>query len=450
MRSRFPLAVLLICLARTAFASTCGGFSIVPADHVIVQYSAPLPAGATLAPPTVTVLGTDIQVSRNVSSGSSVDVACVDDRVDLGYLGAGRFNLTWSDNAGLTTQRSTFAFLVGTPAAGIADETSALLPLLPDQPVRLEVNACSQRPAVAYRSGNDIEISQYGTGSACKLYLLDFGVLPEGIYNVKTTRLDGASAAPALTSFSFIVQQPPPVAIFYLDSDAITPTDHGTAHLHHGVKYVGATPRFDGFPGVTEIATYVDPETKAAWPLTTIIRPVTDSVDTTRITLGSWTSFVRAQDLDIGAPANGYNEIRWYDQVSVNGTVVGFQSANPPVGFQWTNGTVQCSSFPRITIPSPVFEGVPFDVTLTTMGTLAAGPTVTKNGPNFFIYLQPDQGEVLPAGPPQCTTYSARVTSSFAGLNSLAWFYASNGKWVELAASNFTVLEAPRRRAARH
>lgn len=68
-------------------------------------------------------------------------MACVDDRVDLGILGAGRFNLTWSDNAGFTSQRSTFTFLVGTAAAGTGDETSALLPLLPNQPVRLEVNA---------------------------------------------------------------------------------------------------------------------------------------------------------------------------------------------------------------------------------------------------------------------------------------------------------------------
>ncbi|HEY2325798.1 MAG TPA: hypothetical protein VGJ82_23275, partial [Thermoanaerobaculia bacterium] len=67
MRSRFLVALLLSSVTRAAFALTCGGFSIVPADHVIVKYSAALPAGATLTPPVVSVLGTAINVSRNVS-----------------------------------------------------------------------------------------------------------------------------------------------------------------------------------------------------------------------------------------------------------------------------------------------------------------------------------------------------------------------------------------------
>lgn len=102
---RSVLMLVLLCATRTALGVTCDGFSIVPADHVIVKYSAALPKGATVSPPIASFSGTNVAVSRNISGASATDVACVDDRVDLGILGAGRFNLTWSDNAGFTSVR---------------------------------------------------------------------------------------------------------------------------------------------------------------------------------------------------------------------------------------------------------------------------------------------------------------------------------------------------------
>ncbi|HEV8431887.1 MAG TPA: hypothetical protein VGR95_00640 [Thermoanaerobaculia bacterium] len=46
MRRLLLLSFLLVG-ARAAFAVTCGGFSIVTADHIVVKYSAPVATGAT-------------------------------------------------------------------------------------------------------------------------------------------------------------------------------------------------------------------------------------------------------------------------------------------------------------------------------------------------------------------------------------------------------------------
>jgi hypothetical protein len=446
-RSAAVLAVFVICAVRSASAATCAGFSIVPGDHVMVRFSTSLPSGATVSSPVVSISGLDVAVTRNVSGGSAITAACVDDLVDLGYLGAGRFNLAWTDNINFTSQRSAFTFFVGTPAAGTVDETSVLLPVLPTQPLRLEVNACSQRPAVAYRSGNDILISQYGSGTTCKIYVLDFGVLPEGTYNVRTTRLD-ATSGPSSTSFSFIVQQPGPES-GCSDRSSITPTERGTARLNYEVPYRGFRPTF-GPPAVTEIGTYIDPDSKAAWPLTTILGPVSDTADSTKLVSG-FSNYCRGENLDIGIPVNGYNEIRWYDQVSVNGVVVGFKSTGTSVGFQWAGGAVQCSSFPRAIIPSPALEGPPIDLGLSTLGGFNAVPAITVYGRNYFIelVLVPQEGPI-PTGPPRCRTYSVNLGPLSAGLYSISWGYMGGGSWHPISNSLFTVIKPPRQRAARH
>jgi hypothetical protein len=106
MRRLLLLSLFLLGATRAARAVTCGGFSIVPSDHVLVKYSAGLATGATHSVPAVSVMGTEVTVTRNVSGGSSTVESCVDDMADLGYLGAGRFNVTWNDNVNLTTRRS--------------------------------------------------------------------------------------------------------------------------------------------------------------------------------------------------------------------------------------------------------------------------------------------------------------------------------------------------------
>jgi hypothetical protein len=103
---RLLLLSLLLGATRAAFAVTCGGFSIVTADHIVVKYSAPVATGATRSTPVVSMSGTEITVTRTLSGGSATDVSCADDTIDLGYLGAGRFNVTWNDNVNLTTRRS--------------------------------------------------------------------------------------------------------------------------------------------------------------------------------------------------------------------------------------------------------------------------------------------------------------------------------------------------------
>ena len=443
MRAPLFFAVVLACAARAALAVTCGGFSIVPADHVIVKYSAALPTGATLTTQPVSLLGTEINVSRNVSGGSAVDVACVEDRVDFGSLGAGRFHLTWTDNVGFTSQRSSFTFFVGAAASGTVEDTSVLLPLLPDQPLRLEVNACSQRPAVAYQSGTDIAISQYGSGSGCKLYLLDLGLLPAGVYNVKTTRLD-ATTEPSSTSFRFIVQQPAATSACN-GTFSIMRTTRGTARLHYEDQYAGYAPVF-GLPAVTEFA-IVDGD-----PRTTIVQPVADTGNTTRLIPGSLPATCHAEELDIPIPREGYNELQWWDQVSVNGAVAGYPlTTGQPVLFYWSGTGVVCSSFPRPISPSTAIEGEPVHVALSVMGDYGTPQKPVVDGQNVTINLVPTpyEGPVSPSG--GCGTYDVIVGTLPAGHYSVIWSFVSGGIVLHPAVtSSFTVVKPPRQRGARH
>ncbi|HEX3110282.1 MAG TPA: hypothetical protein VHU41_14400, partial [Thermoanaerobaculia bacterium] len=67
MRRALLLPLLLLGATRAAFAVTCGGFSIIPSEHVMVQYIAALPSGATHSTPIASFNGSAIAVSRTVS-----------------------------------------------------------------------------------------------------------------------------------------------------------------------------------------------------------------------------------------------------------------------------------------------------------------------------------------------------------------------------------------------
>src|SRR5690349_268605 len=112
MRRVVLLSFLLLGATRAVLAVTCGGFSIVPADHVLVKYNAALATGATHSAAAVSKTGSDFAVTRNISGGSAVDSTCVDDTIDLGVLAAGRYNVSWSDASAVSTQHASFSFVV--------------------------------------------------------------------------------------------------------------------------------------------------------------------------------------------------------------------------------------------------------------------------------------------------------------------------------------------------
>jgi len=310
------------------------------------------------------------------------------------------------------------------------------------------VNACSQRPAVAYLSGNDIFISQYGTGSPCKLYVLDFGALPAAVYNVTTTHLDSTFAIPASSTFRFVVQEPVPASACN-GTLTVTRTERGTARLHYEDSYPGYSPTF-GPPTVTEISRYVDgtyPSTN--WPLITIVQPIADTADSSKAAVGSVPAICHAEDLDIGTPEDGYNEIRWYDQVTVNGTNAGFRSAPETVAFRWVNGMVQCSTVPRTSAPSPAFEGDPIDLAVTVLGGFPAvvKSTVSGNTVTLDVVGVGWEGPIPPYPYDWCEPYTTRLSPLPAGEYQLVW---RMGFPLRVLTSKLTVVKPTRQRAARH
>jgi|GEM_PF-4644745 len=445
---RVLLPLLFLGATRAAFAVTCGGFSIVPADHVLVRYSAPLATGATHSVPAVSVMGTEVTVTRNVSGGSSTEESCVDDMADLGSLGAGRFNLIWNDNVNLIARRSTFTFFVGAPATGTVDTTSVLPPALTGQSVRLEVNACSLSPAVAYLSGSDIYISQFGAGSACRLSVLDFGPLPAATYTVTTTRVEAMFGVPASSSFRFVVQQPAGTSPCSGES-SVTRTEQGTARLHYEHSTAGYTPTF-GFPTVTDISRYVDPNYQSAWPVITVIQPVADTADSSKA--GGSTPICHGEDLDLGTPEEGLNEIRWYDQVSVYGFNSGFRYTDF-LAFRWVNGSVQCSTFPRAIVPSPAYEGT-IKLGVTFIGGFAYAVTSKVSGQTITLDLKPLpwEGPLPPFPPDWCSTYDTQLTTLSAGEYTVIWRLVTSAGVPDhtLTTAHLTVVKPTRQRAAHH
>jgi hypothetical protein len=330
MRSSGFVAVLLVCATRTAFALTCGGFSIVPADHVLVKYSAPVATGATRSAPLVSINGTEISVTRTISGGSLSDQSCVDDTIDLGAPAGGRFHLTWNDNANFTNQRSTFTFVVGSPSPGwtstdtlVLPEMQVLAPLLPDQPVRMEVLGCSGRPPVAYVSGAGVEAStdKDRSGNDCKVYVLDLGVLGSGDYKVTLSFVPKPNVYEPWSAIDrFVVQQPPPSSTCG-SATSVARTANATAHLHYESGYYGYAPMF-GLPAVTGNVMGVDYYSLPNGTVT-IVQPV---ADTGKPSAPSAVPpvFCHAEDVDLGPLDDGYQQIQIWANVSVTCRTVRF------------------------------------------------------------------------------------------------------------------------------
>ena len=437
------LFLLLLCISasRTALAVTCGGFSIVPAGHVVVKYSSPIAAGASRSTPLVSMSGNAITVTRTLSGGSATDVSCVDDTVDLGTLAAGRFDLTWNDNVNLTTNRSTFTLFAGAPVAGDVSDISVLPPTLPGHPVRLAVKNCSEIPAVAYRSGKDIRVSQYAYGLPCKLSVIDVGVLPEATYDVTAT-FASTEGVNYTTSFAFIVQQPAPPSACR-GTFSVTRSPSGTARLHFENTYQGYTPVF-GEPAVTELADF-----PRAWPPSvTVVQPITDSADSAASGAPPASTVCQAEELDLGPLPDGTYDFRWYNQLSVNGADLGLRPV-PPYGFLLQNGRVQCTSVPELQMPSPALEGVPFFVGMNLLaGAWQVGSKVTVSGHTITVDLSTfyeGPGDKLTT----CQTYGAAIGALPAGDYTVVWRDVGHALWT-MATGHLTVARPTRQRAARH
>jgi hypothetical protein len=442
---RFLLLPLLLLGARAAFAVTCGGFSIVPADHVLVKYGAPVATDATRSTAQVSISGTDITVTRTLSGGSATNVSCVDETVDLGRLGAGRFDLTWSDIVNFTTQRSAFTFFVGAPAPalpGLNDDVAALPPLIPDHPVRLAVNDCSPSPAVAYRSGNDIRVSQYGSGLPCTLSVIDLGALPEATYDVA---LSAGSTEDVYysSSFTFIVQQPAPASACH-GTFSVTRNPNGMARLHFEDSYRGYTPSF-GPPAVTEIADY-----PRSWPpFIKVVQTVTDSADSAVSGAAPPSTICHAEELDLGSLPDGNYTVGGYDQLSVNGSDLELRDSLF-VSFLWRNGTVQCTSIPELQVPSPAVEGEPFDVGMNILALpWQVGAKVAVTGQNITVDVSTfyeGPGDKLP----DCQTYKTTISALPAGEYTLTWRYTPWASLPTAMTSHVTVVKPARRRSTHH
>lgn len=443
MSTRVPLlAILLVCATRTVFALTCGGLTVVPADHVVIKYSAPLATGATRSTPLVSISNTGISVTRTLSGGSATDSSCVDDTVDLGSLGAGRFNLTWTDNVNFTSQRSSFTFYVGAPQPQPVTSTllyavEVLPPAVPDQPVRLVMNSASPAPDVAYVSGNDIHVSQWGPAGAHRLSIVDLGILPPGIYNV-TESWAGPNGL-ATGSFPFVVQQPEPASACS-GRVSVTRTAAGTSRLRYEDTYYGYNPAF-GPPTATSLGWPGIPW----WPPMFEVRQlIADSAMGTPYVAPA---FCHGEDLDLGPIADGYHKLFWYDMVSVNGS--DYREQNQQQLEFWTkNGTSQCTTVAEILTPSLAPEGAPFEVAMDVaiLGDQGGVPKVTVAGQIVTLDTGVPYFECCNDSVPSCHMYKATVNPLPAGEYTLVW--RIGGKPV--ATSHLTVGKLSRQRAARH
>jgi hypothetical protein len=185
------------------------------------------------------------------------------------------------------------------------------------------------------------------------------------------------------------------------------------------------------------------------WPLITVVQPVADTADSSKAAPGSVATICHGEDLDIGTPEDGYNEIRWYDHVSVGGANAGFRSAQETVAFRWVNGMMQCSTFPRTIAPSSAFEGDPIDLTLTVLGGFPAVVKSAVSGKTVTLDVVPVPWEgPLPLYPfDWCSPYSTRLSPLPAGEYQLVWRI---GLPLRVLTSKLIVAKAPRRRGARH
>jgi hypothetical protein len=450
---RYLVSGILLLAARTALALTCGGFTIVPAGHVLVKYSAPLATGAARSIPVVSISGSEVSVTRTVSGGSLSDVSCVDDSIDLGTPAGGRFHLTWNDNANFTSQRSTFTFVVGSPSPGwtsvdtlVLAEMQILPPLLPDQPVRMEVLGCSGRPPVAYVSGADIAVSTDKSGDDCKVSLLDLGVLGPGDYKATLAFVQKPNIYAPSETDRFVVQQPlPSSACFGVTSVMRSPT--ATARLHYESLFDGYAPVF-GLPSVTGNVIGGDYFGIPAGTVT-VVQPVADTGTPTAGGAPPASTICHAQDLDLGPLEDGYHQILWWTHRTVNGVSADY-APGTWFDFWWQNSDVLCTRSPQV-LTSSALEGASFDVSARVLGIgWALNGAVAMSGKTVTIDSSMNYFGSNPPPSPQCQTHTARVGALPAGEYTLVWRVHGLGSPLTVTTSHLTIVKPPRRRAASH
>jgi hypothetical protein len=283
------------------------------------------------------------------------------------------------------------------------------------------------------------------------LYVLDFGPLPAATYNVTTTRVEAMFGLPASSSFRFVVQQPAATSPCSGES-SVTRTEQGTVRLHYEHSTMGYSPTF-GFPTVTDISEYVDPNYPGHdWPIITVIQPVADTADSSKAGAAGATPICHGEDLDLGTPAEGFNEIRWYDQVSVFGFNSGFRYTDF-IAFRWLNGSVLCSTFPRAIMPSPAYEGT-IKLGVTFIGGFAFAVTSRVTGQTITLDLLPLswEGPLPPSPPDWCSTYETQLTTLSAGEYTLIWRVLTPAGVPDhtLTTAHLTVLKPTRQRGAHH
>lgn len=154
-----------------------------------------------------------------------------------------------------------------------------------------------------------------------------------------------------------------------------------------------------------------------------------------------------AEDLDIAAPDEGYNEIQWSDQVFVNGANAGIVTNALPVGFSWYEGSMRCSTILRAISPAVTIEGQPVHLALGAARADEAIVKTTVDGRNIILDRVPfPTPGPLPSYPPPCGTYDAIVNGLAAGDYTVLW----RGFSQDLITSSFSVVKPTRVRAARH
>ena len=228
---------------------------------------------------------------------------------------------------------------------------------------------------------------------------------------------------------------------------SVTRTERGTARVHYEDSYTGNTPVF-GVPAVTDISrgtTWDSPN--SSWPVFRIVQPV---VDTGKLVPGSGSVICHAEELDIGTPEEGYNELQWVDQVFVNGASAGFVTTVNPVGFWWHDGSMQCSTLLRAISPSVVIEGQPVHLALIAARADEAEVKTTVDGRTITLdrVPHPTPGPYVPF-PFRCNAYDAIVKGLPANDYTVIWRGFSQGI-SEVITSSFTVVKPTRQRGARH
>jgi hypothetical protein len=238
----------------------------------------------------------------------------------------------------------------------------------------------------------------------------------------------------------------------------VTPTGHGTIRLHYEDLYAGYSPMF-GAPALTQIST----NSLAAgvpWPLYTIVQPVADIADSAKAGAPAASTICHAEELDLGPPQYGFNEIDWIDNVSVNGASSSSHMPGSIIGFWWQGDSMLCSSSPRFVAPSPALDAGPTTVTLNVLSfggewvkrVTLAGQTITID----TAIAPPIEGPI-PYYPAYCMDYTATLNGLRAGDYVVLWrLYSGRDQSafqkapINALTYGLTVHEVSRRRGVRH